>query len=300
MEMKILLFGANGQVGRELLERLSTLGEVLALTRSGVGTYVGDLNDLKGIDKTIRKYRPTVVFNAAAYTNVDQAEEETDVALRINAKAPIVMANACKACDALFIHYSSDYVYGGMGTAPWVETDELRPLNTYGRSKVLSDIGIKDSGCQHLILRTSWVYGIHGRNFVNTVLRLARVHDTIDVVGDQIGAPTSAGFIAQISVLMALKFLKQGLEEGVYHLVPNGYVSRSDFARYIIRYLNRFGKQKLVKVNDILTRDYRSNAIRPLNSRLSNDKIQKVLPKNCVKGWQYYLEKDLSVLIHDK
>ena len=185
--MRILLFGANGQVGWELRDCLAPYGELLALTRHGLNGYVGDLSDLKGIAETIRKFNPDLVFNAAAYTAVDRAEDESDLALRINAEAPTQIAQTCKGCDALLVHYSTDYVYSGIGTEPWIETDDLAPLNTYGRSKALGEMGILNSGCRHLIFRTSWVYGLHGNNFVKTMLQLAKNHKSLNVVSDQFG-----------------------------------------------------------------------------------------------------------------
>ena len=298
--MKILLFGANGQVGWELKDRLAPFGEVLALTRQGENGYIGDLSDLKGISSTILNFQPNLVFNAAAYTAVDRAEDETDVAIRINAEAPTKMAQACRECNALLVHYSTDYVYQGSGNKPWVETDDIAPLNSYGKSKALGEFGIQNSGCRHLIFRTSWVYGLHGNNFVKTMLWLAKTHKSLSIVSDQFGAPTSASFIAQLSTVVALRCLKERAIEGIYHLVPTGYVNWSDFARTIFRQMQHIHGGESVEVNDILTAEYKAKANRPLNSRLSNQKLQSVLPKDCIKDWQYYLERDLSVLLEGK
>lgn len=298
--MKILLFGANGQVGWELKDRLAPFGDVLVLTRNGIDDYKGDLSDLNGIAETIHKFQPDVVFNAAAYTAVDKAEDENDLAMRINAEAPTVMAQACKECNALLVHYSTDFVYPGTGNKPWVETDQIAPLNVYGKSKALGDEGIQNSRCRHLIFRTSWVYGLHGNNFVKTMLRLAKTHKSLNVVSDQYGAPTSASFIAQLSIAVVLNYLNGKAEEGIYHLVPNGYVNWSDFARAIFRQLQQIQGGDFVEVHDILTSEYKAKATRPLNSRMNNHKLQSVLPKGCIKDWQYYLERDLSVLIEKK
>lgn len=295
--MKILLFGANGQVGWELKERLAPYGEVLALTRHGLDEYVGNLSDLNGIVETIHKFTPDIVFNAAAYTAVDRAEDEKDLALLINAEAPTLIAKACKECGALLVHYSTDYVYSGMGTKPWIESDDIAPLNVYGRSKALGEVGIRNSGSRYLIFRTSWVYGLHGNNFVKTMLRLAKTHKSLNVVSDQFGAPTSASFIAQLSMATAFRCWNERGLEGIYHLVPNGYVNWSDFARIIFRQMHQIHGGESVEVNDILTTEYHAKAVRPLNSRLNNQKLQSIFPKGCIKDWQYYMNRDLSILI---
>lgn len=298
--MRILLFGANGQVGWELRERLAPYGEVLVLTRHGSDGYVGDLSDLNGIVETIRKFNPDLVFNAAAYTAVDRAEDEIDLALRINAEAPTQIAKACKESNALLVHYSTDYVYSGIGTKPWIETNDIAPLNVYGKSKALGEAGILNSGCHYLIFRTSWVYGLHGNNFVKTMLRLSKTHKSLNVVSDQFGAPTSASFIAQLSMVTAFRCCNERELEGIYHLVPNGCVNWSNFARAIFRKMQKIHGGESVEVNDVLTAEYKAKAVRPLNSRLNNQKLQGILPKGCIKDWQYYLDRDLSVLIEKR
>ena len=295
--MRILLFGANGQIGWELKDRLAPIGEVLALTRIGLNGYIGDLSDLKGISSTILKFRPDVVFNAAAYTSVEQAEEDRDLVMLVNADAPGVMAKACKECNSLLVHYSTDYVYNGVGSKPWLESDTIDPLNFYGRSKALGDARICNTGVRHLVFRTSWAYGLYGDNFVKQMLKVANRQKSISVVNDQFGTPTSASFIAQTSIVVALNCLSRRVAEGVYHLVPDGFVNWSNFARIIFKYLQQVQGIEPVEVKDILTAEYQARAIRPLNSRMNNQKLKSVLPRGCIKDWEYYLKRDLAVLV---
>ena len=196
--MKILLLGKNGQVGWELQRSLASLGEVLALDRHSA-SHCGDLTHLEGLADTVRLFKPNVVVNAAAYTAVDKAESDPETAHLVNALAPEVLSRACAAIGARLIHYSTDYVFDGSGQTPWVETDATGPLNAYGRSKLAGEQGIAKQGAQHVIFRTSWVYGTEGGNFAKTMLRLAQEREKMTVINDQFGAPTGAALLADIT-----------------------------------------------------------------------------------------------------
>jgi dTDP-4-dehydrorhamnose reductase len=196
--MKILLLGKNGQVGWELQRSLAPLGDVLSLDSKSID-YCGDLNDLEGIAATVRAYAPDVIVNAAAYTAVDKAESGPEQAQRVNAEAVAVLADEAQQLGAWLVHYSTDYVFDGSGAQPWQETDAVAPLSVYGASKLAGEQAIQASGCKQLIFRTSWVYAARGNNFAKTMLRLARERDSLSVIADQFGAPTSAELLADIS-----------------------------------------------------------------------------------------------------
>ena len=194
--MKILLFGKNGQIGWELQRSLAPLGEVIALD-SDSQDYCGDFTNLQGITDTIRSVAPNVIVNAAAHTAVDKAESDKELARTLNALAPTMLALEAKRSKAWLIHYSTDYVFDGSGDQPWRETDETGPLNVYGATKLEGEQAIHQSGCKHLIFRTSWVYGARGGNFAKTMLRLAQERDSLSIIDDQIGAPTGADLLAE-------------------------------------------------------------------------------------------------------
>ncbi|MDX8385158.1 MAG: dTDP-4-dehydrorhamnose reductase, partial [Gallionella sp.] len=196
--MKILLFGKNGQVGWELQRSLAPLGELIALDRSST-KWCGDLTNLDGIAETIRSVAPDVIVNAAAHTAVDKAESETALAQTLNALAPGVMAKEAAAINAWLIHYSTDYVFDGAGENPRQENDPVAPLSVYGSTKLAGEQRIQQSGCKHLIFRTSWVYATRGGNFAKTMLRLAQERDKLSVINDQVGAPTGADLIADVT-----------------------------------------------------------------------------------------------------
>ena len=199
--MKILLLGKNGQVGWELQRSLAPLGELIALDRHAVDGLCGDLSSLDALRATIRRIKPDIIVNAAAYTAVDKAESESELADRVNAQASRLMAEEVAGLGGWLIHYSTDYVFSGQGSTPWRETDAVAPVNQYGASKLAGEQAIMASGCKHLIFRTSWVYGARGNNFAKTMLRLAKDRDTLSVIADQIGAPTGADLIADVTAL---------------------------------------------------------------------------------------------------
>jgi dTDP-4-dehydrorhamnose reductase len=257
--LKILLTGATGQVGWELRKTLAPLGEVKGLDRFGL-----DLADTPPLIATVRALQPEVIVNAAAYTAVDKAETERDLAFAVNATAPRVLAEEAKRIGALLVHYSTDYVFDGGKADPYVEEDATRPINAYGASKLAGEQAIQASGCRHLILRTSWVYGPRGKNFYLTMLRLAKERSELKVVDDQRGVPTSSLEIARATATL----LDKGAQ-GLYHMTAAGETSWCGFARAI---LERAGIA--TPVVPIRTQDYPTPAARPPNSRLDCSKLR--------------------------
>lgn len=273
--MKILLLGKNGQVGWELQRSLAPLGELIALDRHSVDGLKGDLSDLDSLRATIRQVRPDIIVNAAAYTAVDKAESETELADRVNGQACQIMAEEAVALDAWLIHYSTDYVFNGEGLKPWQETDVVAPVNHYGASKLIGEQAVIGSGCKYLIFRTSWVYGARGNNFAKIMLRLARERDTLSVVADQVGAPTGADLIADVTALAILQVLRCPELAGLYHLAAAGEVSWHGYASHVIAFAKGNGEElAATAIHPIDTSAYPTPARRPLNSRLSTQKLR--------------------------
>ena len=266
---RILLTGRSGQVGGDLFPLLTEIGEVLATDRSSL-----DLTRPDEIRGCVQSFRPNIIINAAAYTAVDKAESEPELARTINTIAPGVFAEEAVSCGALLIHYSTDYVFNGRKAEPYVESDTVNPLNVYGHTKAAGEEAITRTGCAHLILRTSWVYSSRGANFLLTILRLAREREELRIVNDQVGAPTSSGSIANAT----LKVLEHCLppvsfaESGIYHLTTSGSCSWYDFAREILRCAEDQGC-RVKKLTPISTSEYPSPATRPMNSRLNCSKL---------------------------
>lgn len=274
--MKILLLGKNGQVGWELQRSLAPLGVVIALDCNSQN-YCGDFTDLKGLAETIRQTQPDVIINAAAHTAVDKAESEIELAQIINVDAVAVLAQEAKRLNAWLIHYSTDYVFAGDGSRPWLETDATGPLGVYGATKLAGEQAIQQSASQHLIFRTSWVYGARGNNFAKTMLRLARERDSLTVIDDQIGAPTGADLLADVTA-HAIRTVQQQPElAGLYHLVASGETSWHGYARFVIDTAQKMG-QTLQTTTDaitpVATSAFPTPAKRPNNSRLNTDKLQ--------------------------
>lgn len=272
--MKILLLGKNGQVGWELQRSLSPLGEVLALDRHGL---TGDLADLDGLRCTLRELKPEIIVNAAAYTAVDRAEEERELANRINAQAPGVLAEEAKALGALLVHYSTDYVFDGGGVAPWQETDPPGAVNHYGASKLAGERHIQASGCRHLIFRTSWVYAARGGNFLAAMARLIRERDALQVVDDQFGAPTGAELIADVTAHTLCKAGQDTSLEGLYHLAAAGETSWHGFATFIAEWLQEHEitiQATPERIAPIPSSEWPTPAQRPLNSRLDTTRLE--------------------------
>jgi len=273
--MKILLLGKNGQVGWELQRSLAPLGELVALDRHSVDGLSGDLSNLESLRTTIRQVKPDVIVNAAAYTAVDKAESETELADRVNGLASAVIAEEAATSGAWLVHYSTDYVFSGLGTTPWQETDTVAPVNYYGSSKLAGEQAIIASGCKHLIFRTSWVYGARGNNFAKTMLRLAKDRETLSVIADQIGAPTGADLIADVTALAIQQIIKRPELAGLYHLASAGEVSWHGYATHVIDFAKVQGEELAVTtVNAIETTAYPTPARRPLNSRLNTQKLR--------------------------
>lgn len=298
LSMKILLLGKNGQVGWELQRALAPLAEVIALDRSGLGDFSGDMSQPQAIRETILKLKPNVVVNASAYTAVDLAESESELADLINHQAVKVIADVCHQEQILFVHYSTDYVFSGLGTQPFTETDVVAPLNVYGKTKALGEQAIIDSGCDHLIFRTSWVYAAKGKNFLKTMLNLAQQRQELSIINDQVGAPTSAELIADITVHAIPQVLANQQKAGIYHLVASGETTWFDYANFIFKQARILGQTLQVeKVNPIATSAYPTPAVRPHNSRLHNAKLQNtfelILPQ-----WQKGVERTLAELIN--
>ena len=265
--MKILLFGKDGQVGFELQRSLAPLGEVIALNRQQL-----DLSDTRAITDSIQQHRPDWIVNAAAYTAVDKAEADVEWAMQINALAPEVMANAAKKFGCGLLHYSTDYVFDGSKTSQWLETDIASPMNVYGQSKWLGEEAILASGCQHLIIRTSWVYDARGQNFLNTMMRLAQSKDSLNIVDDQIGAPTWSRHIADVS--SHLLCMANPQNAGIYHVTASGQTSWFGFAKAIFERAGASGL-KVPELRPIQTKDFPTPAARPANSLLNGQKLYK-------------------------
>lgn len=284
--MKILLLGKNGQVGWELQRSLAPLGELIALDRSGAAGLTGDLGDIQGLIQTIRTLQPDVLVNAAAYTAVDRAEDEQQLALRVNGEAPRAMAEAMAELNGWLIHYSTDYVFDGSGCAPWREDDRTSPINYYGLSKLQGEQAIRHSGCDHLIFRTSWVYGMHGNNFAKTILKLAKERKQLQIIDDQMGAPTGADLIADVTAHALRSILSCPKKQGIYHLAPEGETSWYGYACLMIETTRNNGIELAVEtVVPIGTNSYKTIAKRPLNSRLNSSRLKEQFHL-CLPHWE--------------
>ncbi|MBA6125302.1 dTDP-4-dehydrorhamnose reductase [Pseudomonas fulva] len=288
--MKILLLGKNGQVGWELQRALSVLGEVVALGRhhaaTPYGDLAGDLSNLDGLRDAIGKIAPQVIVNAAAYTAVDKAETERELAHTVNALASQVMAEQAKRLDAWLVHYSTDYVFDGSGSTPWEETDTVAPVNYYGATKLEGEQLIAASGCKHLIFRTSWVYAARGNNFAKTILRLAKDRQILNVIADQVGVPTGADLLADVAVEALQQALHKPELGGIYHLAPTGETTWHAYANYVIECARSHGETLAVEaINPIATTQYPTPARRPLNSRLTTAKLRNAFSLH-LPDWQ--------------
>jgi dTDP-4-dehydrorhamnose reductase len=292
--MKILLLGKNGQVGWELQRALAPLGQVIALDRSGVNGLSGDLANLSEIEKTILAVKPDVIVNAAAYTAVDKAEGEPEQAHLINAKAPALLARLCKQINARLVHYSTDYVFDGTGHASWSENQPTAPLNVYGATKAAGEQTIQESGCRYLIFRTSWVFASKGNNFAKTMLRLASERSSLNVIADQIGVPTGADLIADITAQAIASEMAESDKSGIYHLAASGETSWYEYARYVIDVAREMGRELQVsQINPIPSSEYPTPAQRPLNSRLNCDKLRSTFGLN-LPHWKLGINRMLQ------
>ncbi len=280
--VKILLFGKNGQVGWELQRSLAPLGEIVALD-SDSSELCGDFTDLEGIAQTVQAVAPDVIINAAAHTAVDKAEREPELVRTINALAPGVLAQEAKRTNAWLVHYSTDYVFDGSGDKPWLETDATAPLSVYGATKLEGEQLIRQAGCLHLIFRTSWVYGARGGNFAKTMLRLAQERDNLNVINDQIGAPTGADLLADITAHAIRTALQRPEVSGLYHLVAGGETSWHGYASFVIDFARRAGIPLKVTpegIKSVPTSAFPTPAKRPHNSRMDTSKLQNTFDLN--------------------
>jgi len=296
--MRILLLGKNGQVGWELQRSLAPLGELIALDRHSTD-YCGDLSQPDAVAQTVKTLKPTVIVNAAAYTAVDKAETETELAYTINAKAPEALAQAAKQTGAWLVHYSPDYVFNGSGNQAWQETDAVAPLSVYGQSKLAGEQAIQAAEGLHLIFRTSWVYAARGNNFAKTMLRLAKERDQLSVINDQIGAPTGAELLADVTAHAIRSGLQKPELSGLYHLAAAGETSWYDYARYVLDYARQRDIELKIAENAISaipTRAYPTPAQRPLNSRLNIEKLQNQFDLK-LPDWQLGVERMLAEVL---
>ena len=300
--MKILLFGPNGQVGWELQRSLSPLGRVISLDRQGMEGLAGNLTQPEGLAESIRATAPDVIVNAAAYTQVDQAESEPDAARVVNARAPGVMAREAAMCDAWLVHYSTDYVFSGKGATPWREDDTPEPVNFYGQTKLEGEEAVRRSGCRHLIFRTSWVYSQRGRNFLKSILRLASDREGLRVVDDQFGAPTAAELIADVTAHAIRAVQMCGSLTGTYHLAAAGETSWCGYARLVIEEAEKSGcklKAKAEDIEPVPSEQFPTPAPRPRNSRLAITRLEQALSLH-FPPWEYGVIRCLHGLCSKK
>lgn len=292
VRMKILLLGANGQVGQQLQRSLVSIGRVIPCTREQI-----DLNNMDQLRKLIRNFNPDVIVNAAAYTAVDDADDDIGLAHRINAESVGLMAQEARFLNSWLIHYSTDYVFDGTQTQPYSEAAMPNPLNVYGWTKLQGEELITKSGCNHLIFRTSWVYGTERNNFAKTVLRLASELHEFKIVNDQFGVPTSASLIAEITSqcirkLNSIANLKQEVS-GIYNLTPSGCISWYGFACFLVEEAEKHGLPLIAKSKNIIpipSSEYPTRAKRPKYSLLDNSKIQQEFDLK-LPGWKHHAQK---------
>lgn len=298
---RVLLLGANGQLGFALDGALKALGEVKALTRSEA-----DFSNAFALRDTllpvVKKFQPHVIVNAAAYTAVDKAQTEQAIALQVNVQSVGVLAELAQSVNAVLVHYSTDYVFDGAGNTPWSEDDQTNPLSVYGQSKWLGECAVRQHCRRHLILRTSWVVGTHGNNFLKTMLRLAAERDGLRVVADQMGVPTSTDLLAKVTfdiLQTMLPAAKDDARFGTYHLAPAGETSWHAYAQYVIADALKRGAHLICKpesIEPIPTSAYPLPAPRPANSRLNTEKIQSTFGIK-LPAWQLGVDVILDHLI---
>jgi dTDP-4-dehydrorhamnose reductase len=293
--MKILLFGKGGQVGWELQRSLSPLGELTALDFDSTDFHA-DFSRPAALADTVRALQPDVIVNAAAHTAVDKAESEPEFAATLNAEAPRVLAREAAALGAWLVHYSTDYVFDGSGDAARDESAATGPLSVYGRTKLDGEDHIRAGGCQHLILRTSWVYAARGGNFARAMLKLAAERESLAVIGDQFGAPTGADLLADITAHALRAVQREPQLGGTYHAVAAGETHWHGYARFVIEWARAHGlpvKVAADAIKAVPTSAYPTPARRPLNSRLATDKLRGAFNLT-LPGWQAGVERMLT------
>ncbi len=296
--MNILLLGKGGQVGWELQRSLAVLGQVTALDFDSQD-HCGDFSQPDGVVATVRALCPDVIVNAAAHTAVDKAESEPDLARLLNATTPGRIAQEAKALGALLVHYSTDYVFDGSGSQPWAEGDATGPLSVYGATKLAGEQAIQASGCQHLILRTSWVYAARGGNFAKTMLRLAQERERLMVIDDQWGAPTGADLLADVTAHAIRHLQHRPQDGGLYHCVAAGETNWHSYANYVLAHARQTQaaiKIKATEVAPVPTSSFPTPAKRPHNSRLSCAKLQATFGLT-LPPWQQGVARMLSEIL---
>ena len=296
--MNILLFGKGGQVGWELQRSLSVLGTVTALDFDST-EHCGDFSRPQSVADTVRALRPDVIVNAAAHTAVDKAESEPEFARTLNATTPGLLAEEAARLGALLVHYSTDYVFDGSGTRPWVETDAPAPLSVYGRTKLEGEQRIQASGARHLILRTSWVYAARGGNFAKTMLRLAQERDRLTVIDDQWGAPTGADLLADATAHAVRHLQRRPEDAGLYHLVAAGEANWHAYARCVIEQAQRLRPELKITAREVAavpTSAFPTPAVRPHNSRLDTRRFQSTFGL-ALPHWQAGIARMLAEIL---
>jgi dTDP-4-dehydrorhamnose reductase len=299
--MKILLFGKNGQVGWELQRALAPLGEVVALDFSSAGPLAADFSKPASLAATVQAVRPQIIVNAAAHTAVDKCESEPERARAMNAESPAVLAREAQRLGAWLMHYSTDYVFDGSGNTPWVEDSPTGPLSVYGATKLEGEEAIRASGCRHLILRTSWVYAARGGNFAKTMLKLAKELDRLPVVDDQIGAPTGADLLADITAHTLRTALQRPEVAGTYHAVGQGETSWHGYARHVIEFARARGETIKVACDAIVpvpTSAFPTPAKRPANSRMNTNKLRTTFGLT-LPPWQSGVDRMLTEVLSE-
>ena len=296
--MNILLFGKGGQVGWELQRSLAVLGQVTALDFDSMD-HCGDFANPAGVADTVRALRPDVIVNAAAHTAVDKAESEPALAHTLNATTPGVLAQEAARLGAWLVHYSTDYVFDGSGSRPWVEADTPAPLSVYGATKLAGEQAIQQSGCQHLILRTSWVYAARGGNFAKTMLRLAQERERLTVIDDQWGAPTGADLLADVTA-HAISHLRQRPQDGgLYHCAAGGETNWNLYAKYVLAQASQAQAAINIKAKEVApvpTSAFPTPARRPHNSRLDTRKLQATFGLT-LPPWQHGVARMLTEIL---
>ena len=297
--MKILLLGKNGQVGWELQRALAPLGELVALDFDSPGPLSADFSKPELLAATVRAVRPQIIVNAAAHTAVDKCESEPDVARALNAESPAVLAREAQRLGAWLMHYSTDYVFDGSGTTPWVEDSPTGPLSVYGATKLEGEEAIRASGCRHLILRTSWVYAARGGNFAKTMLKLAKERDQLTVIDDQIGSPTGADLLADITAHALRTALQRPEVAGTYHAVGDGETSWHGYAQHVIEFARARGETIKVArdaIAPVPTSAFPTPAKRPANSRMNTHKLRTTFGLT-LPSWQAGVDRMLTEVL---
>tara|TARA_Y100001936_G_scaffold248988_1_gene298147 strand:- start:490 stop:1392 length:903 start_codon:yes stop_codon:yes gene_type:complete len=299
--VKILLFGKKGQIGWELQRSLSLIGELVTLDFDDE-ELCGDFTRPKEIIKTINSVYPDIIVNAAAYTAVDKAESEPILAETINATAPKIIATEAQKIGAWLIHYSTDYVFNGNGTKPWKETDPTIPINVYGATKLAGEKSIINSGCKYLIFRTSWVYSTRGENFIKNIIHLAKNKDNLSIINDQIGAPTGAELLADVTAYSICTAIRKPKVSGLYHIAAKGEISWYDYAKFILDQARQFKiklKAQAENIQPVASRSFFQIAPRPENSRLNTKKIEHIFDFT-LPLWQTGVTRILTEIFEKK